>query len=465
MDKSHINRVYHQANKEYNSFLIELQKLEILEYPTPACQEFLQDLKSEAIENQNKIRKIAKKALGAIDGSVDIKLEVDQIRAVRAKLIKTLTVYLDWVRGAQTLRVPWSFIPSAERLAEAIISNNNKTILYCENKYNYRIVWCDNPDSQRRLEKYCFVSLPRLHRTNILMHAWVGHELFHPLCKEFTEKFKSEAGKNIASETKKAYSDQLDPNTLWGQKELARRSKLLMFAWERALQELLCDMALATVFGPAGLLAMRAFALFSDAKAKVGPESQFYPPWQYRFEVVWEQAIDKAGLKKLWKIILGDQRIGEIGSSFKTEVERFGASLKSKEGLKHVSADKFYYIAYKEVNRLVPEAQKYVVSKLPESISRWSDDQLLEQLPGLVSRLQNGIPPNEIPNITYDKKRKKGVYRPEPAELSSILIAGWMYQIHRERVYDKRKVKLLSFETLCRLLLKACEDSEMIFSS
>ncbi len=122
-------------------------------------------------------------------------------------------------------------------------------------------------------------------------------------------------------------------------------------------------------------------------------------------------------------------------------------------------------IAYRKVNDVIEYAHHYVISHVKKMSAMWRDEKVLKQIPYLVRRLKNGIPPNEIPNFSYNVKKRIGKYSPVAAELPAILIAGWIYQVHRERSYTKRNTKLLPFETLSRLLLKACEDSEMIRSN
>jgi len=122
-------------------------------------------------------------------------------------------------------------------------------------------------------------------------------------------------------------------------------------------------------------------------------------------------------------------------------------------------------IAYRKVNDVMDDAHQYVMSYVNKMPTTWKDERVLAQIPHLVIRLMNGIPPSEIPNFSFDAKKKMGKYSPEAAELPAILIAGWIYQVHRELSCAKRNAKLLPFETLCRLLLKACEDSEMIRSN
>jgi len=463
--KSAIVSLANIVENEYSAFLNHVKKLEVLEFPTKACVEFLGKLKTEGEKNLSAIKRIRKRILDSLSLSDNGSIELDEIKAGRLSLIRSLAPYLDWVTGAQTQKVPWSFVPTAERLARRIVPEI-KTILYSENKYNYRIVWWENPTKE--LQRYCFVSLPSLHRVNVLMHGLIGHELFHPRCKQFTQKLEKKVASEITKECKKEFPD-LNPDTLIGQSELARRNKIIMFAWERAVNELLCDMFCAELFGPGSLLAMRDYASFSDWMTQPEPDNNFYPPWQYRFEVVWQKAIDKNSLEKFWDEICKHPDIRSIGESFKKEVHTFKTekSLESTTGFDFVVSlqSKLLRIAYRKVNDAIDDAHSYVMSYVNNMPVRWSDERVLKQIPYLVRRLQNGIPPNEIPNFSYNEKKKTGKYSPEAGELPAILIAGWIYQVHREQSYAKRNTKLLPFKTLCRLLLKACEDSEMICSS
>jgi hypothetical protein len=300
------------------------------------------------------------------------------------------------------------------------------------------------------------------------MHNLIGHELFHPCCKQFTKNLEKDVATEIAEECKQAHPT-IKPNTLLGQSQLAQMNKIIMSVWERTLHELLCDMFCAELFGPASLLGMRAYASFSDPMYQPVPDNNFYPPWQYRFEVVWQKAIEKDCLSKLWDEISKHNDINSIGKSFQIEFYNFVSEkdLNSTNGFNSVvnSSNSLLPIAYRKVDDVIEDAHDYVMSYIGKMTSKWSDEKVLVQIPYLVKRLQNGIPPNEIPNFSYDEKKKMGKYSPEAAELPAIMIAGWMYQVYRERSYAKKNVKVLPFETLCRLLLKACEDSEMIRSN
>ena len=470
MNKSTIVRLASQVENEYSAFLTELQKFEVHQYPTKACLDFLKELSVEALKNLKRVKKATKNALALPDDSEDIDIEITEIRATRVSLIQDLTVFVDWVSGAQTQKVPWSFVPSVERMAEKIIPDR-KTILYCENKYNYGIVWFRNPEE--KLQRYCFISLPRLHRINVLMHTIIGHELFHPRCKEFTEEHRNQVTADIAIKCREDFPEFL-PDTFWGQRELGRRNREIMLAWERALHELLCDMFCAELFGPASLFAMRAYASFSDWECEPGSDNNFYPPLKYRFQVVWQRSINKSALGKLWNEMSKCERIQDLLRCFQTEL----GILKEEAALEPLEPEREYdfvqtlsednksskllKIAYTKINELLDDAHEYVLSCLPEGLAKWSDPDVLMQVPLLVARLKSGIPPNEIPNISYDGDSSNGEYKRSPAELPAILLAGWIYQVFREG--RGKRGKVLPYETLSRFLLKACEDSEMLKS-
>ena len=175
---------------------------------------------------------------------------------------------------------------------------------------------------------------------------------------------------------------------LFGQQELGKKNSLVMCSWGRAIEELMCDMFCAEIFGPAALLAMRTYASFSEWKTMPRSNNNFYPPWQYRFEIVWQNALDKGDMNKLWS----GQSETKLTQAFRAELETFGGTLESREGYDFVCNDTINRIAYAEVDILISDAHDYVVSQLPGTISKWTDEKVLDQIPILVDRLEKGIP-------------------------------------------------------------------------
>lgn len=375
MDRPALIKLSHHVENEYLAFHNELSKLEVLEYPTKACVELISLLNKLVLKKIKTIKQIRKR-IQRTDGSINLGDEKDEIILEREKLFVIFAKFLDWISGAPTQKVPWSLIPSVERLAKEIIPDY-ATIVYCQNLYNYSILgFYKISEELKKLNKYRFISLPRLHRINILMHTMIGHELFHPLCEEFTLRHEKNVATNIIANSAKKFPKM----------RLDQINKMLLQAWRRALHELMCDMASAELFGPAALLAMRAFASFSVLDEMPGYHNNFYPPWQYRFEVVWQQTMGQTPLDSIWnKIPEGD--VADICQFFKNEVCSFGTTLSSGKGYKQILKESKFSISYKEVDGLVEDAYDFVKSKLPNSISRWHETKVIDQIPDLVNRL------------------------------------------------------------------------------
>jgi len=113
-------------------------------------------------------------------------------------------------------------------------------------------------------------------------------------------------------------------------------------------------------------------------------------------------------------------------------------------------------IAYGEVNRFLYRANVFVKRTLPDTIERWHSPKVLNQIPKLLERLEKGIPPNELV-VRINKSAGKEKYETQSAELSAILIAGWIYEAYWQKKYDQDG-EIMPYETMSRLLLKACED-------
>jgi hypothetical protein len=117
VDKSSLLSLANIVENEYLAFLNHVKKLEVFEFPTSSCVDFVSELKSEGEDGLKKIRRIRREVLSPRILSNNGAIETDEIRAVRVRLIQSLAPYIDWLNGAQTQKVPWSFVPTAERLA------------------------------------------------------------------------------------------------------------------------------------------------------------------------------------------------------------------------------------------------------------------------------------------------------------------------------------------------------------
>ena len=114
-------------------------------------------------------------------------------------------------------------------------------------------------------------------------------------------------------------------------------------------------------------------------------------------------------------------------------------------------------IAYQEVQNLISDAVDFVKDNT-QDILKWHDEKTLSQIPKLVGRLENGIPPNES---VAEINEQEGIYNTHPAAIPAILISGWMYETFWQEKSNADK-RLMTYKTLSRLILKACEDINTI---
>lgn len=444
-------RICHQIEDELSSYENLLNKLAVLEYPSTACKEALDDLR----ERIGRYRKLTQEILEDMDEGSSAEATKKLVAKIHNPLLQDVR-FLQWIRDAQTGAVPWSFIPCIERLAGLLIPNPS-VLVFCDYSHNYAIRWSLN----RRLAPYAYavLSLPKLHRVNILWHCLVGHELFHPCCSGFIDQVNKQVLVRIAervSKQMKKSSPSDDACVLFSQVEEKKRLDMLAdmvhTAWRRATEELLCDMACVALFGPAAVLAMRAFCACSPANDEPSPENNFYPPWRYRFEVTFGLVLEDQGLQKLMSSVTDE----EVLACFKTEIEAVQALVHKREGATCVKKHPLAKIAYDEFERLAEQATQYVKNAISSSIPCWHDDHVLNQIPHLVARLKNGIPPNEV-ILRVDTDQV--AYETEPAEIAAIMLAGWMFETYWQRRFSEGG-PLMNYRTLSRLILKSLEDAE-----
>jgi hypothetical protein len=144
------------------------------------------------------------------------------------------------------------------------------------------------------------------------------------------------------------------------EERLDEMAKLIHSAWRRAMEELLCDMACVELFGPAAILAMRAFAACSPANEMPSPDTNFYPPYQYRFEKAWAYLSSEDKLPFLYEKCGNN----EMTSCFQAEMQSFADVASKGEGSKLVEKHPLAKIAYRYVKRLLPKAECFVRDKV-----------------------------------------------------------------------------------------------------
>lgn len=456
-----LQRIYNQIRNELLTFRNELNKLSVPNYPTLTCHEVIKSLEDKLELYEDYLCKIMGDA-EEDDPNIIEEAKNKLITKIHIPLIKQDVNFLAWLSKAQTRKVPWSFIRCIETLAEDIMPGS-KLLVYCDNHYNYGIRWSDS----EKLAPYPYyvLSLPSLHRTDILWHTLIGHELFHPRCSEFINShnkavlicIKELVAKDYKKFIPKELSDE-DSESLFIESERNRRiisiSNNIHQAWRRGLEELLSDMACVEIFGPSAILAMNSFSACSKNDEIPSPSNNFYPPWNYRFEIAWKFFIDSTKLNNIYSAI-GDKN---IHGPFKEEMESVGELVKQSTGRRLVGSHSCADIAYKEIEKLIEVAAVFVKESLKDT-TKWYNDNVIEQVPSLFFRLSNGIPPNEV---ICEIDENTNTYKTIPAKIPAIFLAGWIYECCWQQNHNNEQEAISKYMTISRLLLKACEDVEII---
>ncbi len=217
------------------------------------------------------------------------------------------------------------------------------------------------------------------------------------------------------------------------------------------MEELLSDMACVELFGPATILAMKSFSACSPLNDMPDPDNNFYPSWQYRFEVMYKYAFKAGILEPLYKKLHNR----DITDCFKQELQSFSDKVKENKGAELVKEHWQANIAYAEVERLLPKAAEFVREKLSH-ICKWNEPSVVEQIPKLVELLDKGIPPGEIVIDVDIDESGKGTCKTDRAELPGILVAGWVYETYWQKMHDEDE-NMMKYNTMSRLILKACD--------
>ena len=465
MKNQDLQRIFHQTENELSTFRNELNKLSVSNYPTELGNTIIDELRSKTEQYEQLLKNIMEDVdEGEQDQIIITQCKEKITTSVHVPLVSQDIKFLNWLYKAQTRKVPWSFINCIEELGKQILPDKS-ILVCCDDRYNYEICWANN--IKVAPYKYYVISLPLLHRTNILLHSLIGHELFHPICSDFIDKYNkkilTEIRDEVEKDPQKFLPDKKDDSTetLFSRKEkeglLLAISDTIHFAWKRGLEEILCDMACVEMFGPAALFAMRAFSAYSAENSTPEPSSNFYPSWQYRLEIVWDKFIDESKAQYVISAIPNK----EIADSFKREFDKIKNIVEKKEGDSLVKRHKHARVAYEKIDKVLDKAVEFVKDALSVKIEKWHNEEVISQISELVQRLDNGIPPNEV-NIKCSSKPGKEEYFSKAAFLPAILNAGWIYESYWQEMFNNSQGSIMDYKTMSRLLLKACEDIDTV---
>ncbi|MFV1976001.1 MAG: hypothetical protein ACC651_09650 [Candidatus Scalindua sp.] len=361
----------------------------------------------------------------------------DQLKQLTS-LVHQLGVFIEWLDNAHTEQTPRGLV----QLLANLISRMNpgtKVVARPQAKNNYsildlgkvlkRLVEDYIPHSkQSSFSEYLsvpvkLISFPRIQRDNILAHAIFGHELGHPIADDYLEQ---EKGDPAHIEKHKEIKKQVDGIV---QKKLANidvdEGQKLVFTTQtfdrilqirkRALQELISDAVGIMIFGPSAFFACYELFWSGNLDAKPAHE-EWYPPSRMRLRLMLE-LMEKLDFPAKFNLISKVNNIdGYIFAvnAFIDDVKQLVVTTSDQNG---INLDPELKLAYDWMNESLKNAIEYATKKTKEVA--FKSDEIFQQLPELLQRLEIGIPPNEVGDPED----------PVIVDCMSSLLSAWLYKL------------------------------------
>ena len=431
---------------EIDAFEQRLKRLRSAHFPSDIAVEFVQLLSQEISTQQKALAKISS------DYLLDEIGAGQRLQSEHRKLVARLQL-LSSLENAETQAVPWSLVPSIERIAADMIPDR-RMLTTSISDLNYGIRWYSVPKSS--IQKFLILELPAVHRTNALLHVLVGHEFFHPLLEDFFGEWQPKALPRIRNSLKEILEKSPVPKDLFFPQRLDELVEIVRQAWKRALEELMCDMGCTAVFGPAAQFAMLSLALGSTFDEIPSSQGQFYPPWRFRLRVAYRYGIEKGdgqtSLEALLKILEQDNSLQETKRRLEEELDVLREIVGEDTDIRTIEKSPLLKIAYDEVDSVLEEAWQFVADLATNVQDAWTAH--VHELPAHLHSLDIAVPPSEV--------RQPGARMGVPSTLSAIALAAWMAEL--TSVTEESiglPVDMRRYKRLCRLMLKAFEDVEL----
>lgn len=381
--------------------------------------------------------------------------------------------HLRFVDRATTRQTPWSLIRPLEKVGEAIHSECC-FVIRPQWSYNYSIrelvpiyrnwfsAWLPNDLLEEALKlspddtvkRLYIMGFPYVERLNVLMHTIFGHEIGHPIEKEyFQSEDTPQVIENITQAVLKTRSLPTDIQTLdiFTTGEVVRMCERVVQLRHRALAEVTCDLVAVHLFGPAALFAIEEIALGREPdRFDTTDTRSHYPPWRYRLRTVVAEFIPE------WVdrfITIG----GFDPSVSKTIQDRFTnlrAFTESSEDTDLLSKNQEAKIAYHSLEAALPGVRKFVKERLANCGFNM-DDVISSSNAPLLERLNNWVPPDAYINAVGEEV---------VGDVRLILNVGWIRWLHsysyiNAEFDDEAAIRshLKQVNALERLVLKALE--------
>lgn len=391
----------------------------------------------------------------AIYGEIDwaappeeIELDLTLLRTTD-QFIKVVAEQLRYVEAARTERLPWSIVASFEKLVAAFLPDI-QIMLRAMWRYNYAFHMVDLADVYRRyLEPYReyvpdvdldavvladmqrpfhIISFPSLEQKHILLHCLLGHEIGHLLVGRFltkarqltfVEKIRAEVA-TIVDDDLKTLPAGVDDDLRKSIREQTIGNFLqeTLNQWQRAVEELLSDAAGIFLFGPAALLSTLDLAIQNSLDETPEASTNYYPPWRMRLRHTLQLLDDQGGWFPVpTSLFRGD---ADRAERVNNRVALIRSMVASNSDRLEINKSRLAQIAYREVDDVIKEGHTFLLEAEKLTEHRPNAKVVYDNLPVLIERLDQLIPPNAFEQTLADTR---------VATFAEILNASWLHKV------------------------------------
>jgi hypothetical protein len=347
---------------EIDAFDNRLNQLRAGDYPTSAADSLIKRLIDDCRDQRARIKQIVN------DLPNDAKGAFDRLRSEHRKLIYRLPLLVN-LENAQTRRVPWSFVPSIESFAKVLLPGR-LVLTSSDVELNYSISWTQGAASGK--QPYAVLFVPAIHRIDAFLHVLIGHELFHPTLSPFLANEQSSVLAPLRAACEQYLKGQPPMGPLFERQRLDEMVETVRYIWLRALEELVCDLGCAAIFGPAAVLASMSFFLshnFDD----VPSYPEYYPPFRYRLRTMLDYPFrndwGKPALDDLLTLLSSFPDLTDVVSAFQTYWQTIASEAATTSDLTAIDSNIYSQIAYSQVASVLDSARRSALAEIFDRVA------------------------------------------------------------------------------------------------
>lgn len=464
-----LQRLLSQLIEKARSIRFFVSKLHELRFPSKnplrlAC--LIRDI-AQAVEDATIARYQTAKASAESDDFQDqVKFSISVLRRLNEDL--------RFIERAATQHTPWSLVRPLENLGERV-HPKSYFIIRPQWSYNYSLrerlsVYQEyvekllpekklnevlNLVSDGHQENLYVLGFPYMDRLSVLMHTLFGHEIGHPIEKEYFSK-QEKVGDFLPSLFESVVKECKVPGDRqkWDLFDLEKVSRMLGVVQElrrRALAEIICDLVNVNLFGPAALFATEEFALSRELDSfESDPPQYHYPPWRYRLRVILQEFSEEWVTRFLKE---GDFK-ASLSQRFTEKLARIRALTDQNDDKTRLWGDAETRIAYESVEAALPKVRQFAEQRLKEKGLK-RDDLIGTTNVHLLDRLESWVPPDAYVDGTGNEV---------VGDMRAVMNVGWLCWISRsdslpDKLGDQTVINdyFEKIDALNRLVLKAIE--------